>query len=144
MPTTRTDPPSIGVRSHGWPTRRAPRWAIAAGAVLGAVALAVGLSHHPTAGQRATDLRSFLSQVTFDIQSCSGGVRESLLVLRTIDAGASHDLTTALRVAGTGAQNCAPANSEQLDDLVNNVQVPESLASYHLQAAATGLVDWAR
>src|ERR1700685_1378958 len=113
MQTARTDPPYIPVRNHGWPGRRAPRWAIGAGAVLVAVAVAVGISHHPTTGQRGTDLRGFLSQVTFDIQSCSGGVRDSLLVLHKIDTGASHDLSTAINVAGTGAQNCAPANSEQ-------------------------------
>src|SRR5215471_21526811 len=101
MQAARTDPPLTPVRGSGWPTRRVPRWALAAGAVLLAIAVAVGLWHRPTAGQRASDLRTFLHQLNADIQSCSGGVRESLFVLRQIDTGASHDLATALRVART-------------------------------------------
>jgi|GEM_PF-5311477 len=33
MQTTRTDPPYVPLRQSGWPTRRAPRWALGAGAV---------------------------------------------------------------------------------------------------------------
>lgn len=142
MQTARTDPPYVPVRHGGWPTRRLPRWAVAAGAVLLAIAVAIGLSHRPTTGQRATDLRGFLHQLTADVQSCSGGVRESLFVLRRIDAGTSHDVATAVNVASTAAANCSPANNELLGDLTG-VQPPESLASYHLQAAITGLIDWA-
>jgi hypothetical protein len=148
MQTSRTDPaqppPSayVPLRTGGWPTRRLPRWAVAAGAVLLAVAVAVGLSHRPTAGQRAADLRSFLHQLTADVESCSGGVRESLYVLRQIDAGASHDIPTALRVARTAAANCSPANNELLGDLTA-AEPPESLASFRLQHAVTALIDWA-
>src|SRR6266571_1297893 len=66
MQTARTDPPPppyVPVRSTGWPTRRMPRWAVAAGVALLAAAVAVGLSHRPTTGQRATDLRGFLHQL---------------------------------------------------------------------------------
>ena len=96
MQTTRTDPPYVPLRRSGWPTRRAPRWAIAAGAVLLAAAIAVGLSHRPTTGQRATDFRGLLQQLNADIESCSGGVRESLFVLHRIDAGTSSDVKTAV------------------------------------------------
>jgi hypothetical protein len=119
-----------------------PRWALAAGAVLLAIAVAVGLSHRPTNGQRAADLRGFLSQLNADVQSCSGGVRESLFVLRQIDAGVSQDSKTALSVANTAAANCSPANNELLVDLTG-MQPPGSLASYHLQPAITALIDWA-
>jgi hypothetical protein len=148
MQTARTDPtdpalpPYVPIRSRGWPTRRVPRWALGAGAVLLAVAVAVGLSHRPTAGQRATDLRTFLHQLNDDVESCSGGVRESLFVLRQIDSGASHDVPTALRVARTAAANCSPANNELLAALTA-AQPPESLASFHLQKAITALIDWA-
>jgi len=142
MQAAKTDPPFVPVRSSGWPTRRAPRWVVGVGAVLLAVAVAVGLSHRPTSGQRAADLRSFLRQLTADVESCSGGVRESLYVLREIDSGASHDVQTALNVANTAAANCSPANNELLIDLTA-VQPPESLASYHLGTAVTGLIDWA-
>ena len=141
MQTTRTDPPYVPLRRSGWPTRRAPRWAIGAGALLLAAAIAVGLSHRPTTGQRATDFRSLLRQLNTDIESCSGGVRESLFVLHRIDAGTSTDLKTAVNVANTASANCSPANNELLDDLTT-VQAPESLASYHLQAAVTALIDW--
>lgn len=142
MQATRSDPPYVPIRSSGWPSRRSPRWVLGAGAVLLAIGVAVGLSHRPTTGQRATDLRTFLSQLNTDIESCSGGVRESLFVLRSIDSGASHDVATAINVATTGASNCSPANNELLADLTN-AQVPESLSSYHLQSAISGLIDWA-
>src|SRR5271166_4577598 len=137
-----SDPPYVPIRPSGWPTRQSPRWLIGAGAVLLAISLAVGLSHHPTQGERATDLRGLLSTLTTDIESCSGGVGDSLNVLKAIDNGSSHDIATALNVADTGAANCSPANNSALDDLTA-VQVPESLSSYHLQRAVTGLIDWA-
>lgn len=141
MQTARTEPPFIPVRS-GWPTRHVPRWVLGAAAVLLAVAVAVGLSHRPTNGQRGADLRGFLQQLNADIESCSGGVRESLFVLHKIDSGASTDVKTALNVANTAAANCSPANNTLLVDLTA-AQPPESLASYHLGAAITGLIDWA-
>jgi len=141
LQAAKTEPPFIPVRV-GWPTRRAPRWIVAAGAVLLVVAVSVGLAHRPTNGQRATDLRTFLHELTADVESCSGGVRESLFVLRQIDSGASTDLKTALKVAKTAAANCSPANNELLGDLTS-LQPPESLASYHLTAAIKALIDWA-
>ena len=142
MQAAKTDAPFVAARTSGWPTRRVPRWVIAAGAALLAAAVAVGLSHRPTAGQRAADLRSFLHQLNADVESCSGGVGESLFVLRQIDAGASQDKATALSVANTAAANCSPANNELLVDLTA-IQPPGSLASYHLQPAVTALIDWA-
>ena len=142
MQSTRTDPPYIPIRSTGWPSRRSPKWVFAAGAVLLAIGIAVGLAHRPTPGQRATDLHAFLHQVNADIESCSGGVRESLYVLRQVDRGASQDVKTALNVARTAAANCSPANNELLADLTS-VQPPESLASYHLGRAVTAVIDWA-
>jgi len=107
-----------------------------------AVGIAVALPHHPSAGQRAGDLRSFLATLNSDVESCAGGARESLYVLRAIDTGASHDTATALRVATYGAANCSPANNELLDNLTAE-QPPESLAGFHLQRAVTALIDWA-
>jgi hypothetical protein len=141
LQTAKTDPPFIPIRSR-WPSRRTPRWVVAAGGILLAVAVAVGLTHHPTNGQRAADLRGFLHQLNADVESCSGGVRESLFVLRKIDSGASTDVKTALNVANTAAANCSPANNELLVELTS-AQPPQSLASYHLEAAVTGLIDWA-
>ena len=141
MQTSRTDPAYVPIRTGGWPTRRAPKWLFAAGAVLLAIAVAVALAHRPTGGQRAADLRTFLHQLNADIESCSGGVRESLFVLRQIDSGASHDMKTALSVARTAAANCAPANNELVANLTS-LQPPESLASFRLGRAVRALIDW--
>ncbi len=142
MQPTTNEPPHIPLRAAGWPSRRAPRWAIVAGVVLVACGVAVGLSHRPTKAERGTDLRSFLAILNSDIESCSGGVRESLYVLHAIDSGSSHDVSVALNVAEVASANCEPANNELVDDLGTEAP-PESLSSYHLQTAVTDLINWA-
>jgi hypothetical protein len=139
---TRANPGYVPIRATRWPARRTPRALSAAGVVLLAIAVAVALAHRPTPGQRAADLRAFLVAMNTDIESCAGGVGESLTVLRAIESGGSHDRATAISIAGVGASNCSPANNELIDDL-EGYEVPESLASYHLQRAVTGLVTWA-
>jgi hypothetical protein len=138
----RADPPYVPIRHTRWPTRRTPRPLLLAGIVLLAGAVLVALVHRPSQTQRASDLRGFLTNMTADIESCAGGVRESLTALHQIESGASRDLATAVSIAQTGAANCSPANNELLDDLVQ-YQVTESLASYHLGAVVTGLLIWA-
>jgi hypothetical protein len=142
MQNLQTDSPSVPLRARGWPTKRSPRWVIGAGAVLLVIAVAIGLAHRPTRGERAADLRSLLHTVNLDVESCSGGVRESLYVMHQIDSGASHDMATALNVANTGSANCSPANNMQLDDLTS-VQVSESLDDYHLAGAVNAVINWA-
>jgi hypothetical protein len=139
---TRNDPPGVPLRQGGWPAHKTPRWLFAAGAIVLAGAVAVGLAHHPTRSERAADMNAFLHDMTTDIQSCAGGVRESLLVLRQIESGASRDVQTAIHIASYGASNCSPANNELLGDLVG-YQVHESLASLRLARAVNGLVTWA-
>jgi hypothetical protein len=136
------EPPYIPIRATGWPSRRSPRWLLSSGAVLLVIAVAVGIAHRPSQGQRASDLHGFLVTLKADVGSCAAGVSESLTVLRSIDTGASHDLGTALAEASYGAANCSPANNELLDDLTSE-DVPESLASYHLQAVIPDLITWA-
>jgi hypothetical protein len=142
VPSTTTEPLFVPLRTGGWPTRRAPRWAFAAGAILLAGAVLVGLSHRPTTGERASDLRALISTLNTDIESCSGGVGDALRVLAAVDDGTSHDVATAIGLASLGAANCSPANNEELDDLTG-VQVPESLDGYHLESAVTALINWA-
>ena len=77
-----------------------------------------------------------------DIESCAGGVSESLTALHAIQSGASHDTPTAISIAQYGAANCSPANNELLDDLTQ-FEVTESLASFRLSRVVTGLVTWA-
>jgi len=122
-----------------------PRWVYLAGVVLLAIAVAVALVHKPTKGQQASDLRGFLHDVTADIESCAGGVGESLTVLRQVQSGAdatAADVRDGISVAQQGAANCSPANNELIDDL-ENYQVTESLAKYRLKVVVTGLIDWA-
>ena len=138
----RTDPPYVPIRHSRWATRRTPRWLLLAGAAMAAGAVLVALVHKPSQAQRASDFRGFVSDMNFDIQSCAGGVSESLTALRDIQSGASHDVSTAINIANTGASNCSPANNELLDDL-DNYQVTESLASFRLPRVVTGLVNWA-
>lgn len=119
-----------------------PRWLIAGllAVVLGAVL--TGIAIHPSRSQRAADLNGFLADMKTGIESCAGGVRDSLIVLRAIESGASHDVTTAVGVATYGASICSPANSMPLDDLAT-YEVPESLSSFHLDRAVNGLLTWA-
>ena len=129
----------------GWPVRRTPRWLLLAIAALVAIAVAVSLVHKPSQAERATDLRGFLHEVTADIQSCAGGVGESLTALRQIESGQAGnpaDVRDGISVAQQGSVNCSPANNEQIDNL-ENYQVPQSLYSFGLKDVVNGLVTWA-
>jgi hypothetical protein len=121
---------------------RTPRWLLLALALLVAGGILVALPHHPSNAQRADDLKGFLRSMTTGIESCAGGVGESLYALQAITSGASHDTGTAIRIAKYGAANCSPANSMPLDDLTQ-YQVSESLARYNLQTAVNDYVTWA-
>lgn len=138
----RADPPYVPIRRDPWPVRKTPRWWFVAGLVIVALGVLVGLAVHPSQSQRATDLNGFLADMKTDIQSCAGGVRESLTMLHSIEAGTSHAVGTAIGTATYGSANCSPANSMPLDDLVG-YQVQESLSSFHLDRVVVGLVIWA-
>ena len=129
-------------RPTGWPVLRTPRWMLAAAAVLAAGLVLVAIPHRPSAGQRAADLRGVVNDLNYDVESCAGGVTDSLTALRAIESGTSRDVTTAVTIANTAAANCSPGNNMQMEDLVQ-YQVPESLASFHLDAAVNDLVTWA-
>jgi hypothetical protein len=129
-------------RRSGWPVLRTPRWMLAGGVVLVAGLTLAALPHHPSTSQRVTDLREVVRTMTADIESCAGGVSESLTALQEIQSGTSHDTKTAVGIATTGAANCSPANSMPMDDLVQ-YQPPESLASFHLDQTVNDLVTWA-
>jgi hypothetical protein len=138
----RTDPPYVPIRHTAWPVRRTPRWWFAAGAAIVVAGVLVGIAVHPSKSQRAADLNGFLADMKTDIQSCAGGVRDSLTALRSIEAGTEHDVGTAIGIATYGSGNCSPANNVLLDDLVG-YQVQESLSSFRLDRVVYGLVDWA-
>ena len=145
MSLTRQEPPRASTLPSGWPVRRMPRWVLLAGAGVLVIAVAVALVHKPSTAERASDMRGLLQEVTADIESCAGGVGESLTALRLVEAEnfrSSADVSDGISVAQQGAANCAPANNELIDDL-ESYQVPESLDSFGLPSAVTSLVAWA-
>jgi hypothetical protein len=115
---------------------------LAAAAVLVIGLVLVAIPHRPSTAQRAADLRGVVGDLNYDIESCAGGVTDSLTALQAIESGTSHDVTTAVMIANTAAANCSPGNNMQMEDLVQ-YQVPESLASFHLDVAVNDLVTWA-
>jgi hypothetical protein len=131
----------ISARATGWPTLRTPRWMLAGGLVLVAGLALAAIPHHPSAAQRAADLRGMVHALNTDIESCAGGVTDSITALRAIQAGDSQDVATAVKIARQAADNCDPANSMPMEDLVQ-YQAPESLASFHLQDVVADLVAW--
>ena len=136
------DPPYVPIRHVRWPVRKTPRWLWAVGAVIVIAALLVGVAIHPSRSQRATDLNGFFTDMKTGIESCAGGVGESLTALRAIESGTSHDVNTAVGIATYGANNCSPANSMPIDDMAA-YQVQESLSQFHLDRAVNGLLTWA-
>jgi hypothetical protein len=142
---TPAEPPYVPMTTGGWPKHRTPRWVYGSFAALVVVGIAVGITVKPTTSQRAYDMKGFLGDMTTDIESCAGGVSESLSALHQIQAGTATtaaDVSDAIVIAQNGAQNCGPATNEEIDDL-QNYQVTESLASFKLAGVVTDLVNWA-
>jgi hypothetical protein len=142
---TRTDPPYVPIRTSRWaPHQKTPRWLLLAGALIVVGIVLVALVHKPSHAQQAGDLKSFLTDVNTDIESCSGGVRESFQALHRVQAGANSakNVQDTIQIARYGASNCSPANNELLDDLTQ-YQVTESLAGYHLDTAVNDVITWA-
>jgi hypothetical protein len=126
----------------GWPILRTPKWMFAGAIVLvGGLVLAAWPSH-PSTAQRAADLRGMIADVHLDIESCAGGVTDSLTALKAIQNGSSTDVAMAQKIARTASDNCAPGNNMQMEDLVQ-YQVHESLAAFHLDQAVNDMVTWA-
>lgn len=144
-PITSSQLPRTRTQASGWPVRRMPLWVVVVLVLFVAAGVAVSLVHKPSQAERASDMRGFLQEVTSDIQSCAGGVSESLTALHQVQAehyGNIQDVHNGIGVAQDGAANCSPANNELLDNL-ESYQVPESLASFSLTNVVRGLVDWA-
>jgi hypothetical protein len=133
--------PGIASRPSGWPVLRTPKWMLAAAVVLVAGLTLAAISHRPSTAQRAADLRGMVHDLNTDIESCAGGVSDSITALRAIQSGASNDVNTTVKIANLAAANCSPANSMPMEDLVQ-YQAPGSLASFHVQTAVDDLVTW--
>jgi len=109
------------------------------------IAVGVAVVHKPSQAQRTSDMTGVLQQLSADIESCAGGVSESLTAMHQVQAEHprnSTDLKDAISIAQQAAANCSPANNELIVDL-ENYQVPESLASFGLKSSVTNLVAWA-
>jgi hypothetical protein len=126
----------------GWPVLRTPKWMLAGAAVLLIGLVLAAWPSHPSNAQRVSDLKGMVTDVHYDIESCAGGVTDSLTALKAIQDGSSTDVATAQSIAKTASDNCAPGNNMQMEDLVQ-YQVHESLASFHLDKAVNDMVTWA-
>jgi hypothetical protein len=133
--------PHVAVRS-GWPTRRVSKVGYLVTIVVITGAVLVSLVHRPSSAERAEDLRGFTSDMQADIGSCAADVGASLIALRAVEGGASSEVRTARAIATSGAADCSPVNDELLVDLVQ-YEVTESLSSFGLNRAVTGLMAWA-
>jgi hypothetical protein len=141
-PPTKTEPPFVPLRHTGWATRRTPLWVFGALIVIIAGVVLVSLSHKPSQAQRASDLTGYFNDVNAGIESCAGGVRDSMSALAKVEAGDTADLSAAIGIVTLGAQNCAPANNQPLSDFTG-YQVTESLAQFPLDTADNDVITWA-
>lgn len=141
-PPTKTEPPFVPLRHTGWASHRTPLWVFGAIIVLAAGVVLVSLSHKPSQGQRASDLSGYFSDVNAGIQSCAGGMRDSLTALRSVEAGDTAHYSAAVGILTFNGQNCSPANNQPLSDFAG-YQVTESLAQYPLDTADNDIVTWA-
>jgi hypothetical protein len=139
---TKTEPPFVPLRRTGWASRRTPMWVFAAIIVLVAGGVLVSLSHKPSQAQRASDLTAYLGDVNAGIESCAGGVRDSLKALNTVEGGDTSEYQAAVGILTYNAQNCSPANNEPLQDFTN-YQVTESLDQFSLDKADNDVITWA-
>jgi hypothetical protein len=141
--TVRTpSPASTPVHRTGWPVLRTPKWMLATAAILVAGLVVFAWPTHPSTAQRVADLKSMVSELTTDIESCAGGITDTATALRDLQDGSSADIGTGQNIATTAVNNCSPANNMQLDDLTQ-YQVPNSLAQFHFDTAVQDLVTWA-
>ena len=104
-----TTPGRVSQRPSGWPVLRTPRWMLAGAVVLVAGLTLAAIPHRPSTAERATDLRGMVYDLNVDIESCAGGVTDSITALRAIQSGASRDVTTAVTIANTAAAERASA-----------------------------------
>lgn len=125
----------------GWPVVRTPRWMWAGAAAMVAGLVIAAIPHHPSTSQRVTDLQNFVNSLNTGIESCAGGITDSMTALRELQSGQSHDVGTAVGIATGASSNCTPANNMPLEEMVQ-LQVQESLASFNLQPTVNEMVQW--
>jgi hypothetical protein len=139
---TKTEPPFVPLRHSGWASRRTPLWVFAAIIVVIAGVVVTSLTHKPSASERASDLNGYLNDVNGAIESCAGGVRDSMTAFQSVIAGDTAESSAAAGILAYNAQNCSPANNEPLSDFTS-YQVAQSLDQYRLDTADNDVVTWA-
>ena len=140
---TRTDPPYVPIRSTAWPVRKTPRWLLAAGLHRGRGACWSASRCTRRKSQRAADLNGFLTDMKTDIQSCAGGVRDSLTALRSIEAGTASTTSAPRSASPPTGRRTAPRRTTCSSMTWSGTRCHESLASFRLDRVVYGLVDWA-
>jgi hypothetical protein len=141
-PPTKTEPPFVPLRHTGWASKRTPLWVFGAIIALAVGVVLVSLTHKPSQAERASDLAGYFSDVNAGIESCAGGMRDSVTALRNVEAGDKANYSTAVGILTYNAQNCSPENNEPLSDF-SSYQVTESLAQYPLATADNEVMTWA-
>jgi hypothetical protein len=76
--TTDPPPPYVPIRPSGWTGRRTPVRALLALVLLAGAAVLVSLSHKPSHAQQAADLNAYMKDMNAAVESCAGGVTESI------------------------------------------------------------------
>lgn len=119
------------------------RSTIALGIALVLVIVAIAdWPHRATVGQRQADLQSYVTQIRNDVGSCATEIEDTLSAYNQIMAGVSTDRGTAQGIANNAALDCTPSGNAMVLDLAN-LQPPRSIATLHLEVAASQLFAWA-
>jgi len=138
--------PQTAVGSPAGPPQRSPRRRrlLIAAIVLGVLGLAAVMDwpHQANTAGLRMDYTLFARKVHADIGSCAVGVRDTLSAYNQIQAGASTDRQTAVRIAKQAALDCTPAGNSQILDL-SNLPAPRSLAGHPAGQAPPELIQWA-
>lgn len=122
-------------------TRRS-RYVIAGVVVVLALSVAFDVGHSATAHDRASDLRSLVSEVKSDMASCNSSVADSFQAYNDVLGGEYSKRHEAERVINGDEPYCTLAGNTDLYDLAT-LEVPGTLRPYNLQSVLQSLTSWA-
>ena len=108
--------------------------------LLGSIVFNIGFSTNRN--DRASDLRSLVSQVSSDLASCHSSVTDSFAAYDDVVNGHPGDRKKAEKVINGNQPYCTPVGNTDLYDL-DTLEVPGSLRDYNLQPAVQNLGQWA-
>jgi hypothetical protein len=107
-----------------------------------AASIAFDVGHSATRGNRASDLRSLVSQVKTDLTSCNASAGDSFAAYTEVVGGRHDELGAAKSIIGGDQPYCTPVGNTDLYDLAT-LEVPGTLRTYNLQPAVQELSTWA-